>query len=95
VVVASKSTSIGEGFSVGSSMILEVYALVDGSGSFFSKHLLQNFSDHTFAHTFACMCTIEKQSASQETVTEGWEEWGWIDEEMVAIIAKTIALSAW
>jgi len=40
MVTVSGSTSIGEEFSVGSSMILEVEALVDGLGNFFPKHFL-------------------------------------------------------
>jgi len=38
MVTVSISTSIGEEFSVGSSMILEVKTLVDGLENFFSKH---------------------------------------------------------
>ena len=40
VVVTSRSTSIGEEFSAGSFMILEVEVLVDELENFFSKHLL-------------------------------------------------------
>ena len=40
MVAVSVSTSIGEEFSVGSFMILEVEALVDGLENFFSKYFL-------------------------------------------------------
>jgi len=40
MVTVSGSTSIGGGFSVGSSMILEVKTSVDGLGNFFSKYFL-------------------------------------------------------
>jgi len=40
VVVASRFTSIGEGFSVGSSMIIKVDASIDRLENFFSKCLL-------------------------------------------------------
>jgi len=37
--------------------------------------------------------TIERQSASQETTTEGLEERERIDKEIVAMLAKVIMLS--
>jgi len=41
------------------------------------------------------VCAIERQSASQETITESLGRRRWIGKEIVAMFTKAIVLSAW